>query len=163
MPIPLIAYLGAAGLGAYLLLRPKPSIKLREAGTVAPPAPILPPPPAGQPVPPGFVQLGSGNLAQDIPMAGQGGFAAASDPGLLGRFMPGDIGLGDCFTINIAAAGLDVNGILSGDTMLKCTDPMTGTKNVKGMVVDPRIPPNTQEIVVPMNVVTGVGPAELCL
>jgi hypothetical protein len=163
MPIPLIAYLGAAGLGAYFILRKKPGegvITVKPPGSPpAPPPPVLPPPPPGQPPPSGFVALPSGAITQAIPF-GATGFTAASDPSNLNNplfSVPGNILVGDCLTIDIGAAGLNVQGISSGNVLFKVTDPMDGTNGVKGTPVDPRLPPNLEAMVLPKAAITGSG------
>jgi hypothetical protein len=160
MPIPVIAYVGAAALAGYLLLRKKPSIKLRGAESPPPPPPpILPPPAPGQAPPPGFVALPSGALTQAISF-GTNGFTAASEASQLnnaGFSQPGAILVGDCFTVDIGAAGFEVQGIPSGNVLFKCVDPMDGSTGIKGTPVDPRLPPGSPDMIVPKAAITGSG------
>ena len=161
MPIPAIAFVAAAaGLGGYLLLRKKPSIKFRSAESPPPPPPpLLPPPAPGQAPPPGFLALESGRLAQDIPF-GTNGFVAASEPSHINNpvwLQPGALLVGDCFTVDIGAAGLEVQGIPSGNVLFKCVDPMEGTNGAKGTPVDPRLPAGSPDMIVPKAAITGAG------
>jgi hypothetical protein len=178
MPIPLIAYLAAAGVGAYLILRKKePSSASSSEGAVPPPA-SLPEFASAMNERTQAIQAQTAALrAQGIKPAGQGPrtvdasallvarngivFSTSSPAGFLGSVSRDTMGNrlepGDLVTVDVATAGIQVPEVPSGNMPFRVVGsaPM-GPTNIDLVTLDPRLPATTAVVSIPQAAITDV-------
>lgn len=167
MPIPVIAYVGAAALGAYLLLRKKttPASAMSvdafaeahnaEADRVNAEIAKL----KAQ----GITPAGAGPRKVDasLLLRGRNGVMFATKGGTLGTVSSDVLGNrlepGDVITVDVSAGGIHVAEIPEGNMlfMVKSSVPMGGG-SVSASSVDPRLPETTNVVNLPQSAITDV-------
>lgn len=159
LPVALIA----AGVGAFALFGKGSVITQLPANAVVPPPPPRPqaPPAApGQlpPIPQGMALLPDNTLSPLITSADGTVFAAQSSPESIGppSAITDQLRPGDCITIDVGVARLNVKGITSGNMAMKVTG-MPKANGIQAQPIDPRLPAGLPAMDIPFAAISGAG------